>query len=400
VRIVAALVATATLAACGGSGTTIDPESEVVRDIERLVERIEAIHPDPWHAISEPDFRAAADRVAARAGDVGEDELLVELMRLTALLGERDGHSGIFPLDPAHERTLHLYPVRLYGFSDGYYVVDAIGRPELVGARLASIAGRPVEEVAREVRSLVPADNEESRRARLAQWLVVQDVLDGLGFAGGEFGFEDGDRTLEAVTADEYTAAFDDLFHPMVPQGLPERPRPAYLARRLEDTWIARLPEALYLAYNVTLNDTAGLAAAVSRTPKPVIVDLRHNPGGNNGTYPPLLEALSGRQVVALISRTTFSAAGNFITELQEAADVTFVGEPSGGAPNQYGDPVPVELQSVGLTAQIAGVYWQKSTPDDPRLAVEPEIPVELSSEEFFDGRDPVLRAALRRALR
>ena len=399
-RLAATALFAAIVVGCGGSGGTEMQDTPLARDLDILVERLEAIHPDPWHAVSEAEFRAAAERLAARSGDLAEDELLVELMRLTALLGERDGHSGIFPLDPAHERRFNLYPIRLYRFSDGYFVVDAIDRPELVGARLVSIAGRPVEEVARVVASLVPADNEASRGARLAQWLVVEEVLDGLGFAGGEFGFEDGDQTLAAVSADEYAAAFDDLFHPMVPQGLPERPRPAYLARRLEEMWTAKLPEGLYLAYNVTLVDTAPLAAAVARATRPVVVDLRHNPGGDNGTYPPLLEALRGREVVALISRTTFSAAGNFITDLEQAAEVTFVGEPSGGAPNHYGDPVPVELPSLGVTVQIAGVYWQKSTPDDPRLAIDPDLPVELSSGDFFAGRDPVLRAGLRRALR
>jgi hypothetical protein len=109
---------------------------------------------------------------------------------------------------------------------------------------------------------------------------------------------------------------------------------------------------------------------------------------------------LRDRKITALIGRTTFSAAGNFITELEQSADVLFVGEPSGAAPNQYGDPVPVGLPAVGWTVQVAGVYWEKSTPDDLRVAIEPDVRVDLSSADFFSGRDPVLRAALRRAPR
>jgi hypothetical protein len=401
VRIVAAAVSALALAACGGSGggDSVDPTQLVARDIERLVERIDAVHPDPWHAISEPDFREAAEELAGRAGRLGFDELLVELMRLTALLGERDGHSGVFPLD-LHPRRLHLLPIRLYEFTDGFFVVDSIGHPELVGARLTSIGGTPVEEVARAVRPLVPADNEWSAKARIAQYLVVAEVLDGLGFADHELRFDQDAVKLEAVSADAYAAAFDDLFHPMVPQGLPHRPEPPYLARRLEDRWSARVAGALYAAYNVTLGDPGDLARAVRRTKGPIIIDLRHNPGGDNGTYPPMLEALQGRDVVALIGRTTFSAAGNFITELELGGDVVFVGEPSGAAPNQYGDPVAVDVPSAAVTVQVASVYWQKSTPDDERLAIEPNVPVELSSRDFFAGRDPVLRTALRRALR
>jgi hypothetical protein len=387
------------LVGCSGSGNGPAPETPLARDLDLLIERLEAIHPDPYHAVSKADFRAAADRLAARSAHLDRNEIVVELMRLTALFGERDGHAGVFPLDPSHNRSLHLFPIRLYEFEDGFFVVAAIGRPELVGARVVSIGGRPIDDLAAAVEPLVPADNEFSRRARVAQYLVVQEVLAGLGVSSEEIELDGTSVTLEPVEAEAYVEEFPDLFRPQVPQGLPRRPEPAYLARRLRDRWVTMLPGAVYGAYNVTLGDTTRFAMALSQGQEPVILDVRHNPGGDNGTYLPVLEALRGREVIVLISRTTFSAAANLVTELDQTAEVTFVGEPSGGAPNFYSDPVPVQLPAAGLTVQIAGVYWQKSTPDDPRPAIEPDVPVEVSSEDFFAGRDLVLRAALTQAV-
>jgi hypothetical protein len=382
----------------GEQSTTPTSFRTAADDIPYLVERIEAIHPDPWHAVSEVDFKEAASRLEERIDGLTPDEQLVELMRLTALFGERDGHGGVFPLDPTHERALHLYPIRLYEFSDGLYVVAAVDHPELVGARVDAIGGRPVEEVMDAVRPLVPADNEMSRKARLPQYMVVAEVLRGLGITSSEFELDGRTVTLDPITAEAYADAFPDLFRPQVPQGLPRRTEPPYLARRLRDRWVARLPGAVYGAYNVTLGDTTAFADILTRREREVvIVDVRHNPGGENSTYSPLLEALRGREVTLLIGRTTYSAAANFITELEQTADVTFVGEPSGGAPNLYGDPVPVALPATGLTVQVASLYWMKSAPDDPRLAIEPDVRVELSSEDFFAGRDPVLAAALDR---
>jgi hypothetical protein len=379
------------LAGCSSERQVAAPPS-AAPDVRLLVERIEAIHPDPWHAVSEEEFKAAARELGSRIDDLNANEKLVELMRFAALLGERDGHSGIFPLDETHDPTLHLYPIRLYEFSDGLFVVDAIDRPELVGARLVSIAGRPVDEVMAAVRPLVPADNEWSLKARLPQYLLVAEVLRGLGYASPAFDFDDVEATLEPVEAAEYAAAFPDLFHPMVPQGLPPD----------VDNQVVKMLDGgrvVYAAYNVTLGDTTDFADEIVRRAdgvRRVVIDLRNNPGGNNGTYPPLLEALTPLDVVALIGRTTFSAAANFITELERTADVLFVGEPSGGAPNLYGDPVAVSLPATGWTVNVAGVYWEKSEAGDPRLAIEPDIPVELSSEDFFAGRDPVLNTALR----
>ena len=120
----------------GGSSaptTTGGGEAPAPGDVAVLLDGIERIHPEPWHSVSEADFRAAADDLSDRYAGLEPDERLVELMRLLALLGERDGHSGIFPLDPEHDREPHLLPVRLYDFADGMHVVAAIERPDLVG---------------------------------------------------------------------------------------------------------------------------------------------------------------------------------------------------------------------------------------------------------------------------
>jgi dienelactone hydrolase len=42
---------------------------------------------------------------------------------------------------------------------------------------------------------------------------------------------------------------------------------------------------------------------------------------------------------------------------------------------------------------RVAPGYWHR-TPEDPRLTIEPQVPVALSSADFFAGRDPALAAA------
>jgi hypothetical protein len=71
------------------------------------------VHPQPYHSISRDAFHRAADDLAARAPGLSRDELIVETMRLVALLGEREGHSGVFPLFGGHRIPLHAYPWRL-----------------------------------------------------------------------------------------------------------------------------------------------------------------------------------------------------------------------------------------------------------------------------------------------
>ena len=48
-----------------------------------------------------------------------------------------------------------------------------------------------------------------------------------------------------------------------------------------------------------------------------------------------------------------------------------------------------------GQVAYIAKIYWEKSTPDDPRITIEPELPVPYTFEDYLAGRDPVLDAVI-----
>ena len=103
-------------------------------DVRLLADELERIHPNPYHAVSREEFRRQVDELAARADGLDRDELIVGLMRLMGLLGERDGHSGIYTLH-SHPRPMHLYPVRVYWFADG---LAAVGGGTFLRARSSS----------------------------------------------------------------------------------------------------------------------------------------------------------------------------------------------------------------------------------------------------------------------
>ena len=93
------------LAGCGGGAPSASPESAA--DVRALAAHLQATHPRLHHSLPRARFLAARDALERRVPQLDRDELLVELMRFLALVGERDGHTGIFPLDPAHRQPLH-----------------------------------------------------------------------------------------------------------------------------------------------------------------------------------------------------------------------------------------------------------------------------------------------------
>ena len=75
-----------------------------------------------------------------------------------------------------------------------------------------------------------------------------------------------------------------------------------------------------------------------------------------------------------------------------------FIGEPTGGGVNFWDDVTFVRLDALPVPMQV-GVstrYWEFADPDDPRLAIEPDVSIPASAENYFAGIGPALEAAIR----
>jgi C-terminal processing protease CtpA/Prc len=208
----------------------------------------------------------------------------------------------------------------------------------------------------------------------------------------------------------QYAASFADPQHGHNPSSLPATSRPFYLAAYAKPMWARTLASgrAVYVGYNSVVSPSDGFVRSLTRLVRNprvqrVIVDVRQNGGGDNTTYGPLTSLLGSPTVdrrgklYVLIGRATFSAAANFAAELDRDTRATFVGEPTGGGVETYGDTFPLLLPTVGWNVHIAARYHQrKRNAKDRRLAVGADIRVDVTSAQYFSGRDPVLERALR----
>jgi hypothetical protein len=390
----------------------------LAEDVRALGSSIEQSHPAPFRSVSRQRFRSEVEALARRAPGISRNELLVGLLRIVALLGPRNGHTGLFPGDRAHARELHLYPLRLYSFTDGLYVVGAADR-SLVGSRLVAIEGMSVAQVFERVEPLVPRDNDSNLRGLAPHYVLTAEVLDGLGLVQGTasadftFARPDGqqvDVSVGSVPASRYVATFADALHGHYPSILPRAAKPLYLSGSARPMWARSIAggRAAYVGYNAVQPPTPAFVGALGRLVRNakvrrVIVDVRLNGGGDNTTYGPLLELFGSKQVnrrgrlYLLTGRGTFSAAANFAAEIDRDTRAIVVGEPTGGGVETYGDTFPVFLPTAGWTVHVAARYHErKRGPGDRRLAVEPDIPVDLTSAQYLAGRDPVLERALK----
>jgi hypothetical protein len=382
-------------------------------DIDAVLDARDHVHPDGWHGMKRADWVAAADAVKAKIPTMTDDQALVELVRLAAMpsWNGRDGHSGMFPFVP--DGGTHDYPVRWWRFSDGL-VITAARAPngDLVGSRVEAINGRPIAEVLALVEPLAPRDNPSNLLAYGPIYLRCSELLAGLGVidAAGPTTFTvvGRDGSKRDVTIEPIPAAEDVAWNTGLPHLLP--PTDAlWLKQQSTTLWWQYLEESrtLFVQFNAVDGGTSPIVDEIVARVKQggvdrVVLDLRNNGGGDNTTLGPidfgLREPVVDRpgRLFVIVGRITFSAAANFATDLEQETGAIFAGEAMGGSPNLYGDARQIHLPYGNQDVYMATRYWERSTPDDERITIEPTIRVSMSSADYFAGRDPVLDAILK----
>lgn len=432
------LVLAACLTAAGIADGRAATVAEWRQNLDEVVRDVLAYHPDPFTKTGELAFRRRAAALQDALPQLNESQRIVALMRLVASLG--DGHTTV----ELQDRNYAVwYPVRLYQFSDGYFVTSAyesVG--DLAGAQILRIAGEPVDEVMAAARELFGADNEFDARERLYA-AHNAFLMQGLGYAGEDGGLaisarlRDGtlvDRVLTPRladdryslgvpifewrypsevyglpfgTADEWVAAFGNLPSSAFQQ--PDPTRPAHLYHRSRYAKLG-LPEhdAYYIQLNQTDDSGMGPFMAVAlrevdqQKPRRLILDLRHNFGGDGSVVAGMLHQFIRRQLdppwqelYLITGPKTFSAAMAIVDGLIDHTVVSVVGEPPGAALNSFGDATSLPYPGLGFDLQVSTLRHQLSSSDDLRAHVPVDVPAPMSFAEYVAGRDPAVDGIL-----
>ena len=393
-------------------------------DIAWFRQELPRRHINPFHDLSGAEFERLTTDLDARVSSLRDHEIIVGLTRIVARLGPRDGHSRVNLFNPALK--FHRLPVNVYAYSDGLFV-RAVSNDyvDLLGTRVISIGGKPVDDVVQRVKTITPADNPMSKTSWSAELMTIPEVLHALGIGSGEpagpvtFEVQEPDGTRRKIEV-KALQSLDGV----VWQDIRSTARASPMYRRWasidpfnrhgaqKNFWFEYLAERklLYVNYSAVVDMSDETVAAffdrvfafADKNPvEKFVLDIRNNSGGNNYLNRPIFYGLIKRAETvarsgaffAVIGRETFSAAQNLANLLDEHTDAILVGEPTGGSPNHYGDSLRMELPNSKVSVGLSSVWWQDLDPRDFRLWIAPHIAAELTSGDDRTGRDPALEA-------
>lgn len=411
--LIALVVIPASLLAQSKPPAKITPE-QWREDLRYFATNMEKTHKNLFHSMTREQFAAAIRKLDERLPTLSDHEIIVELMRIVAMIG--DGHTAV----RASQKFTSVYPLRLYLFKDGLFVrAAAPEHRQAVGGRVLKIGDTDTELALRAVREIVWRDNEMGTKALAPILLAVPEVLHALRLADSpqkaEFVVEKDGRQFRIEL--KPTAQYGQLREP--PSDWVDAARldaktaiPLWLKDPQNFFWYEYLkqPNLLYVQFNGVANKPDETVEAFfkrvfefveTNQVDKLVLDLRLNGGGNNFLNLPItIGTVKSRvnkrgKLFVITGRDTFSAAQNTVNELEKYTNAIFVGEPTAATPNHYGDSRNITLPNSKVVVRASTLWWQDADPRDRRPWTAPEIAAELTSSDYLANQDPAMAAIL-----
>ena len=386
-------------------------------DIDYLVEEAQRMHAGLDRPAFSSHFVQESQALQKAIPELSDAEVLTGMMRLLAILS--DGHTGIYGASPDTPLNINreILPLKFYVFDEGVYIVDGIGpAAELAGRRVLQFGDLSAEETLRSMSEFRGLDNPMTWKWMgpqfyLGRMLMLQQV-------GVTTSTESVALTLQDAAGQVSVRKIDsgnfEIRRKLRPSPATKGEVPLYLRNIGIEYWMESFPDqhAIYFQFNQVRDGedqsiaefALQLAERLDKeSATSLIVDVRHNNGGNNSLVRPLIRTLvafesasPGNKIYIITGRNTFSAAQNFINRIEQWTDAIFVGEPSSSSPNFVGEETNLLLPYSRVRGSISTRYWQDSNPGDDRAWITPVVPVKPTAAAYFSGEDTAMDAILR----
>jgi uncharacterized protein (TIGR03437 family) len=396
------------------------------QDLDYVTVQLPKLHKNFFFQLDRTAFQKASADLATRIATASDAEFYVGLSQLIAMAG--DAHTAIGLNGTAAAAIgFQTLPLGFRWLDDGIFVSSTIpDYARALGNKLVAVGGVPIDEVTRQLATVIPHGNDQWVRYTSQSYLAGQQILEGLHIVPPAPSAAYTFRTLagEEFTLDVSSGTGTVLIAPDPNAGS----YPDYRTNNGANYWFkySAPNRLLYFKYNRCIEDSRTPFAAfatsilqtVDRNPVDTFVfDLRDNTGGNDAVWNPLLSGLQQRlpalaanprfRMYAIIDKGTFSSGMLNAMSLKQPAAlpgvdpgalaVRVIGEATGGKPTEYGEVLTFSLPGSHLPGQYSTKLFTNPSyiPDLPSFM--PDIPVTNRSTDYFARHDPAMAAVLAR---
>ncbi len=417
-----------------GKGYDPDFDGKLTPDIIRSGTRyisnfIQTNHYAPYRQFSRNDWNEKTNSIIKNADNLNATDYLFELISLASMAN--DVHTSIYP-ERSGNILKNSLPVRFWKFNDGLFIRAA--SPEykhLVGAEVVKFSDNSIDTIWPLLLQKFPYENPSMSSYQMTFFLLFPEFHHYLGLSNPEnvititLKLSNGKKQKINLQANQHLGYFGTMGSGGLSMlGTPKGWTTGHEKHQANPLWLKNAAKNYF--YEV-LNDKKALFLQVN-TPRDndknpwipfldeafqtiddqnietLIIDLRHNPGGYHYMLGELVHKVIKEPKInkpghlfVLISRETQSAGVSFAAALERETSAIFVGEAVGAAPNFLNAPMGNHTQTyipgTKFRLRHSTGMQQESDALDTRITIAPDVPTELTYENYSQGEDPALIA-------
>lgn len=402
------IIIIATIAALGGfkSKYAADPNNrneKWTKDIDYLEKQLPKKHKNLFFSLSEEKFHKEIESLKNQVPKLNDDEVKVEIYKIVASVN--DAHTS------AYSETEKIFPINLYCFKEGIYAINTLPEyKEILNCKLTKINGKDIDDIEKETSKIISHENKAQLKNRIPKVSTNPSMLHGLKIIKSTekatFTFQNAENKTFYV--DIKSVKTNKNLAKKLKSHNRDKDMPLYMQNQDKKYWFKYLKteKTMYFKYNSCMEmkekpfkdfSKELLKSIDKNNPEKLIIDLRDNGGGRSHILDPFIKQIKKRNInnknklFVILGRRTFSSAILNAITLKNETKATFVGEPTGGKPNHYGEVRDFKLPNTKMIISYSEKYFETSKEDTPSFM--PDKIIEPSIYEFKDNKDIILES-------
>jgi len=385
------------------------------KDINYLRTELAQKHKNLFFQTNREFYHQKLDSIIEIIDQLQDIEIYIALQEVIAEMG--DDHTSIY------DRKLPDYgrfPIWLEWFSDGIYILNTT--PEyknLMFKKVVALNNKPIENIVSKVLSLSAKTNDAVVKSHFLSYFSYKAILD-------YYDIIDSDSIQVSYVNDvgDIDKVYVNSIKPSKNEGINWMgfgiTNKAFCEQNRDKLFWHQYDNdnnILYAQYNKCLSREVikryGAKNKAKDYPsfkkfsdelidilesKPIekfIFDMRYNGGGSSDIGTELIKRIAEIESInkkgklfVVVGRKTFSSAILNSLDFQNYTEAIFVGEPTGGRPNHYGEVRKFTLPNSGLIVNFSTKYFTYAKEDADSFY--PNYVIETTFDEYINGIDPV----------
>lgn len=368
-----------------------------IEDLEFLKKTLPVKHTNLFAKITQSDFDKKVDAIINKADALNYETFTAELFKLTVSIG--DEHTFVEP------KFTKVLPIQFDFFKEGLFVTGIEpANSALLQARLTAINNQSITNVISLFKKAIQSENQSYFDDHFLRFINNPAFLKGLGIIDAD---EEAEFTLMDKNNKQIKIKLASIQDNNIANVKLAFAQASLLSKKKKGNYWFDYDsgrKTLYFNYNECREEHGNPFAKfnsemfdliAAERPEKIVLDLRHNNGGNSGVLSPFIEKIKGSYLnqkgkfFVLIGKQTFSSAVMNAVDLKRNSNATFIGEPTSGNINHYGEVRGFSLPNAKIIIAYSTRYWE--TWKGKKGPLKPDNAVQYSIKNYAEGKDEAL---------